>query len=155
MPELIQVEPVALLPTQAGCAVFLSDGDKAIMFYIDPAIGSSINASMTGQKPQRPLTHDLYLMTLDTFGAKVSRVLIVNMENEIYYARLVIEAQNEVMERKIVELDCRPSDALAIAVRSGTPVHVVKDLWMRLEDMSGLLKEIQSSQQDDELPPLD
>lgn len=153
MPDLVKVEPVALVPTQAGCAVFLGDGDKAIMFYIDPAIGASINASMAGQQAPRPLTHDLYLMTLESFGAQVSRVVIVDMADEIYYARLILEVQNEVMERKIVELDCRPSDAIAIAIRSNTPVHVESKLWQRLEDMSALLREIQDHKPDG--PPTD
>ena len=97
MPDLVRVEPIALLPTQAGCAVFLGDGKKAIVFYIDPAVGASINASLAGQQPPRPLTHDLFLQAMDTFGAKVSRVLIVRVENDIYYARLILEAQNEIM----------------------------------------------------------
>ncbi len=56
MVDLVRVEPIALLPTQAGCAVFLGDGTKAIVFYIEPAIGASINAVLSGQVPPRPLT---------------------------------------------------------------------------------------------------
>ena len=67
MSDLIRVEPIALLPTQAGCAVFLGDGKKAIVFYIDPAVGASINASLSGHLSPRPLTHDLYLHTLQAF----------------------------------------------------------------------------------------
>ena len=46
MPALVRVEPIALMPTPAGCAVFLGDGHKAIVFYIDLAIGASINAAI-------------------------------------------------------------------------------------------------------------
>jgi uncharacterized protein len=142
MAELVRVEPIALLPTQAGCAVFLGDGEKAIVFYIDPGVGSAINAALSGQTPPRPLTHDLYLLTLRAFGAKVSRAVIVKMEDDIYYARLILEAENEIMEKKIVELDGRPSDCLAITTRCGAPFFVVKDVWDGLEDMSGVLKEM-------------
>jgi hypothetical protein len=145
MPELVRVEPIALLPTQAGCAVFLGDGGKAIVFYIDPAVGASINASLSGQTPPRPLTHDLYLLTLQAFGAKVSRAVIVSMEQEVYFARLILEAENEIMQRKIIELDARPSDCLAIVVRCGAPFYVVKSLWDSLEDMSGVLAEMRKS----------
>lgn len=145
MNDLIRVEPIALLPTQAGCAVFLGDGTKAIVFYIDPGVGASINAFMGGQLPRRPLTHDLFLLTLETFGAKVSRAVIVRMEQEIYYARLILEAENEIMERKIVELDARPSDCLALTVRCGAPFYVIKELWDRLEDMTGVLREMRAS----------
>ena len=142
MPDLVRVEPIALLPTAAGCAVFLGDGHKVIVFYIDLAIGASINAALAGETPQRPLTHDLYLLTLEAFGAKASRAVIVAFENEIYYARLILEAQNEIMERKIVEIDARPSDCIAIAVRAGAPIFVVRELWDGLEDMSATLQDL-------------
>lgn len=147
MPDLVRVEPIALLPTQAGCAVFLGDGAKAIVFYIDPAVGISINASLSGQLPPRPLTHDLFQLTLKAFGASVSRAVIVRMENEVYYARLILEAENEIMERKIVELDARPSDSIALAVRSGAPIYVVRDLWDSLEDMSQTLEDMRKDHQ--------
>jgi bifunctional DNase/RNase len=142
MSQLVRVEPIALLPTQAGCAVFLGDGSKAIVFYIDPAVGASINTVLSGQTVPRPLTHDLFLLALQAFGAKVSRAVILRVESEIYYARLILEAQNEIMERKIVELDARPSDCLALAVRCGAPLYVVRSLWDSLEDMSGVLEEM-------------
>lgn len=145
MPDLVRVEPIALLPTQAGCAVFLGDGKKAIVFYIDPGVGASINASLSGKMPPRPLTHDLYMLTLEAFGAKVSRAVIVRMENDIYYARLILEAENEIHERKIVELDARPSDCLAIAVRCDAPFFVVRALWDELEDMTSVLREMRES----------
>ena len=142
MASLVRVEPVALLPTQAGCAVFLGDGTKAIVFYIDPAVGASINASMPGQSPPRPMTHDLFLLALESLGAEVRRVVIVSVQEDIYYARLIFEAQNEIMERKIVELDARPSDCLALAVRCGAPVFVVREVWDALPDMASVLEEM-------------
>lgn len=152
MPDLVLVEPIALLPTQAGCAVFLSDGQKAIVFYIDPAVGAAINAALSGQTAARPLTHDLFLQTLEAFGAKLSRAVLVNVDKEIYYARLIFEAENEIMERKIVELDARPSDCLALTARCQAPFYVVRELWDRLEDMSAVLEEMRRSQEDQEGP---
>ena len=142
MPSLVRVEPVALLPTQAGCAVFLGDGKKVIVFYIDPAVGASINASLAGETPTRPLTHDLFLLALEALGAEVKRVVIVSVDNEVYYARLIFEASNEILERKIVELDARPSDCIALAVRCGAPVFVVADVWDALPDMAAVLEEM-------------
>jgi bifunctional DNase/RNase len=144
MNDLIRVEPIALLPTEAGCAVVLGDGAKVIVFYIDPGVGASINASLSGQLPPRPLTHDLFLLTLQAFGARVSRAVIIRMEQEVYYARLILEAENEIMERKIVEIDARPSDCLALIVRCGAPFYVVKELWDRLDDMTKTLEEMRN-----------
>jgi len=142
MASTVRVEPIALIPTPAGCAVFLGDGEKAIVFYIDIAIGSAINAVLAGQTPPRPLTHDLFAHTLEGFGARVSRAVIVAVEDDVYYARLILEAENEIMDRKIVELDARPSDCIALCVRTGAPILVVEDLWNRLEDMTPLLEDM-------------
>ncbi len=142
MPDLTRVEPIALMPTQAGCAVFLGDGHKVISFFIDPAIGSSINAVLAGQQPERPLTHDLFLMTLDSFGAKLLRVMIIRMQGEVYYARAIFQMENEVQEKKIVELDARPSDCIALAVRTHAPMYVLTELWNSLADVSETLEEM-------------
>lgn len=147
MAKLVRVEIIALMPTQAGCAVFLGDGAKAILFYIDPAVGLSINAVMSGQKMPRPLTHDLYMLTLEAFGAKVSRMIINKVSGEVFHARLIIEAENEIMERKIIELDARPSDCLAISARAGAPIYVTESVWDSLEDRQPLLDQMRNDGQ--------
>lgn len=144
MADLTRVEPIALLPTNSGCAVFLGDGHKVIVIFIDPAIGVSINATLSSQTPPRPLTHDLFAQTLIAFGARMSRAIIVRMENDIYYARIILEAENEVMERKIVELDARPSDSIALAVRCEAPIYVTSELWNSLPDVSGELAQMRN-----------
>lgn len=144
MSDLVRVEPVALLPTQAGCAVFLGDGKKVIVFYIDPSIGAAINAVLSGVKPPRPLTHDLFTQTLEAFGAEVLHTTIVNVEGEVFYSRLFIKAENEIMEKKIVELDARPSDCIAMAVRRNAPIFFMPHIWAELEDVSQTLEELKS-----------
>lgn len=140
--ELVRVEPIALMPTQAGCAVFLGNGHKVVVFYIDPAIGASINMALSGEQAERPMTHDLMLQTLEAFGGKVTRVLIVRVEGEVFFARLFIEASNEIMERKIVELDARPSDCLALAARNGAPIYFLKHIWDAQPDMTEVLQKM-------------
>ncbi len=146
MPLPVRVEIIALMPTQAGCAVFLGDGSKVILFYIDPSIGMSINAAMSGQKMPRPLTHDLYMLTLEAFGANVQRVVINESDGEVFHARLILGAANEIMEKKIVEIDARPSDCLAIAARAEAPIYVATHVWKKLEDRSQLLRQMKGGQ---------
>ena len=145
----VRVEPVALMPTSAGCAVFLGDGEKVIVFYIEPAIGASINAVMSGVKPPRPLTHDLFSQVLDAFGARVDRAVIVKVEGDVFFARMFIHAENEIMERKIVEIDARPSDCLALAVRQEAPIYVLQEVWNNLRDMSDVLAELKDKAEED------
>ncbi|MEN8693571.1 MAG: bifunctional nuclease family protein [Akkermansiaceae bacterium] len=149
MSDLVRVEPIALLPTQAGCAVFLGDGKKVIVFYIDPSIGAAINSVLTGAKPPRPLTHDLFTQTLEAFGAEVLHATIVNVEGEVFYSRLFIKAENEIMEKKIVELDARPSDCIAMAVRKNAPIFFTPTVWAELEDVSETLEELKAQKDPD------
>jgi bifunctional DNase/RNase len=144
--DVVRVEPVALMPTQAGCAVFLGDGDKVIVFYVDPSIGASINMVLANEPAPRPLTHDLFTDTLRAMGARMMRALIVKVEDEVYFARLFLEAQNEVMDRKIIELDARPSDCIAMSVRSGAPLYFLKSIWDKLEDMSEVLAKMRADE---------
>lgn len=146
MTQPVRVEPIALLPTPAGCAAFLGDGKKVILILIDPSVGAVINVALAGQKPTRPLTHDLYHSTLQAFGARVARAIIVDLVDEIYYARLIIEAENEIMERKIVELDARPSDCIALSVHCGAPLYVAASLWQQLPDMAEVLAEMREAE---------
>lgn len=143
----VRVEIIALMPTEAGCAVFLGDGSKVILFYIDPAVGLSINMVMSEQKPPRPLTHDLYMLTLRAFGAQVSRVVINAVDGDVFFARLLLTAENEIMEKKIIELDARPSDCLAIAARAQAPIYVARDVWNVLEDRSTFLEQMRTDQE--------
>jgi bifunctional DNase/RNase len=146
MPNLVRVELIALLPTQAGCAVFLGDGSKVILFYIDPAVGLSINAVMTGQKPPRPLTHDLLANVLTSLGAKVDRVVINDFRNGIYFGRLIITAENELQQRKIIEIDARSSDCMAMAALQKSPIYVNGAVWEEVEDMTPLLEKLQNDE---------
>jgi len=81
-------------------------------------------------------------------GDKCAHPVLLRMENDIYYARLILEASNEIMERKIVELDARPSDCIALAVRNGAPLYVVRALWERLEDVSETLEQMRREGQE-------
>ena len=133
--------------------MFLGDGTKAIVFYIGPGVGASINAVLAGQVPARPLTHDLFLLSFEAFGAKVKRAVIVRMENEVYYARLIVEAENEIMERKIVELDARPSDSIALAVQQEAPIYIAARVWDEVEDMTEVLQKMEDRSFEEDNPP--
>lgn len=146
MNQVVRVEPIALVPTSAGCAVFLGDGKKVIVFYIDPAIGASINAVLSGVEPPRPLTHDLFALTLDSFGAKVRKVALIRQEGEVFFSRLILEAENEIMERKVVDLDARPSDCIALAVRHDAPIYVDATLWAGLDNVSEMLEDLRNQE---------
>lgn len=146
--DMVKVEPIALLPTPSGCAVFLSEGKKVILIYIDPSIGASINMAMQGEESPRPMTHDLFHGVLGAFGAEVTQIIIVDAQEEVFYARMFIEVENELMHKKIIEVDARPSDSIALAVRDNAPIYVLKKVWSKLNDVSDLLEDMKKAQGD-------
>ncbi len=150
--ELRQIQITALIPTRAGCALFLGSEEKVIQFFIDLHIGSAINDGIVGNTTERPLTHDVFAQTLAALGAKASKVILTDYNEGIYYARIYWEMDNEVYQRKILEIDIRPSDAIAIAVRHDAPIYINEEVWQEVEDKSQLLIELKEQA---EQPPFE
>jgi bifunctional DNase/RNase len=101
--------------------VILKDGanDRYLPIWIGAWEASAIAMRLQGLAAERPLTHDLFASAIDAVGVRVARVVISELSDETYHARLILE-QDGVE----VEVDARPSDALAIAVRTESPIYV-------------------------------
>ena len=76
---------------------------------------------MREMSKERPLTHDLMAHLMTAVGAHVERVIINDLKNATYYARMIIAAENELQQKKIIELDARPSDCIAMATQQRHP----------------------------------
>ena len=134
----------AVLPLEGSFAVFLGNETKVFVIYIDESVGTAISMFMRGVSKERPLTHDLVGHLLLAFGAKVERVVINNINGSVFHARLIISAENELhTTRKVIELDARPSDSIAMAVQQGAPIFVAKSVWDTVEDVSETLAQIE------------
>ena len=142
----IPVQIRALIPTNAGTAVFLGNDEKVFTIYIDQAIGAAISLYLNSAEKERPLTHDLLANVLTSLGAKVERVAINDFRNGIYYGRLIITAENELQQRKIIELDARSSDCMAMAALQKSPIYVNSLVWDEVEDMTPLLERLQQGE---------
>ena len=90
---------------------------------------------------ERPLTHDLIANILQGFNITVERAIITDLKNSTYFARLILQQHNE-LGRKLVEIDARPSDCLAIATAQKRPLFVAKALFEQVDDMSSYLDQI-------------
>jgi hypothetical protein len=100
---------------------------------------------------ERPLTHDLINNIFKGLSVTIERVIITEMKNSTYYARLILQQENE-LGRKIVEVDARPSDCLALATAQKRPIYVSNDLFDQVEDMSELLERITENPGESEEP---
>ena len=138
--RVIEVHVRAVVPTSAGRAVFIGNEEKVFVIYVDESVGAAITMFMEGTPKERPLTHDLIGHLMTALGAHVERVIVNDLKSATYFARLIISAENELHERKIIELDARPSDCIAIATAQKAPVYVSQDVWDEVEDMSDVLR---------------
>jgi bifunctional DNase/RNase len=141
--EVIEAQVRAVLPLDGSFAVFLGNDEKTFVIYVDESVGTAISMFMRGITKERPLTHDLLATVLLAFGAKVDRVIINEVHGSVFHARMIISAENELHARKVIELDTRPSDSIAMAVQQGAPLFVARQVWDTVDDMTETLAEIE------------
>jgi hypothetical protein len=98
-----------------------SERERYLPIWIGPWEASAIAMRLQGLTPERPLTHDLFATTLEELGVTIGQVVITALAEETYHARLVLETDG-----RVVELDSRPSDALALAVRAGVRIYAAE-----------------------------
>ena len=96
------------------------DGERYLPIWIGPAEADAIAVKIRDIKVPRPLTHDLLRTVIETMNASVKYILVSDLQNETFYAKIVIQAGDDVAK----EIDCRPSDAVALAVRVGVAIFV-------------------------------
>jgi bifunctional DNase/RNase len=91
-----------------------TENERYLPIWIGPWEASAIAMKLQGLTADRPLTHDLFATALESLGVRVDRVVISTLAEETYHARLLLERDGTTFE-----IDSRPSDALALAVRTG------------------------------------
>ncbi len=95
------------------------DSSRYLPIWIGPFEADAITIELQGVEVARPLTHDLLKSVIDKLGAEVERVAITDLRNDTFYAQVTLR-----VDGKRVEVDSRPSDAIALAVRTRVPVYV-------------------------------
>ena len=140
---VVEVQVRAVAATSGGYAVFLGNEDKVFVMFVDQGVGTAIAMFMQGTQKERPLTHDLLASILQALGAKIERVIVNDLKRTTYFARLVLSAENESQQKKIIEIDARPSDCIEMATQQRAPIYVSLDVWEEVEDMTELLRKMQ------------
>lgn len=144
--EVVPVKVRGILPANSGCAIFLGNDEKVFVIQVESNMGQVIGMFLRDTPKERPLTHDLVNDVFKGFGIAVERVVITDLKNSTYYARLILAQENE-LGKKIVEVDARPSDCLALACAQKRPIYVATRLFEKVEDMSEILDRINESGQ--------
>jgi bifunctional DNase/RNase len=148
MQDVIEVTVRGLMPTANGCAVFLGNDQKTFVIYVDPGVGSAIQMTISGVKKERPLTHDLIGHIFLGFGISLERVIINDVKDDTYFARVILQMKNE-LGLKILELDARPSDSIVLALQQKRPIFVARAVHDLVEDMSEILERVLKQQKEE------
>ncbi len=139
--EVVPVQIRGILPASSGAAIFLGNDNKVFVIQVENSMATIIGMFLRGQPKERPLTHDLIATIFKGLDVTVERVVITELKESTYYARLILKQQNE-LGTKLVELDARPSDCLAIATSQKVPIYVQSALFEAVEDMSQFFDQI-------------
>lgn len=110
---------------------------RVVPIFVGLSEAISIHHALSGELSPRPMTHDLFISVLESLSASITNVLIDDLEGGIYYARLTIKSDS-----KQSEIDARPSDCLALALRAKAPIEVqekvISDAGISKSDMEKL-----------------
>lgn len=126
--NLLEVTISDVSITNVGFAIFLkpaeSGSNKVVPIFIGPLETYSISSALDGVTPPRPNTHDLIVNMLQEMEARVLHIIINDIIGSIFYARIVIQTNEGV-----VELDARPSDSVAVAIRVRCPMYMHEKVY--------------------------
>jgi bifunctional DNase/RNase len=124
----MSVESVRINLATGQRVVILKDApaDRYLFIWIASAEASAIAMELQGSTSPRPLTHDLLKSVIREMGGKVTSIVITDLVDDVFYARLVIDVNG-----RHAEVDSRPSDAIALAVREKAPIFVAEQVLDR------------------------
>ena len=108
---------VSLMNYQRVVILKEKEADRYLPIWIGPAEADAIAVKLQDVTVPRPLTHDLLRSVIDSLGATINSIIVSELKNDTFYAKIILNVDGGEME-----VDSRPSDALALAVRAGVPI---------------------------------
>jgi len=123
--ERVEVRGIYIAETPEGSApvVILQNDEFVLPIYIGVSEAMAIHSALEKEVPPRPMTHDLFISVLEGLNASLSQVIIDDLEEGIFYARLILD-----FEGSQKEFDARPSDSIALALRANASIFVAKSV---------------------------
>jgi len=149
---LMEVKITDVSITNVGFAIFLkpvgSTSAKVVPIFIGPLETYSISSALDGVTPPRPNTHDLILSMIGELECKIQHVVINDIIGNIFYARIVIQSGDG-----IVEIDARPSDSVAVAIRAHCPIYMHEKVYTEAGVVIGDEGKAESPENEEESKP--
>ena len=127
----MKVEGIALDPKSNMPVVILKSktNSKSLPIWIGILEASAIALKLDGVDSPRPLTHDLLKSVIEKLNAKVSKIYINELKDNTFYAKIILEKA-----QKNFNIDCRPSDAIALALRTNSPIFVEENVIRNIKE---------------------
>ena len=110
---------ISLMNYQRVVILKEKEADRYLPIWIGPAEADAIAIKLQGGSVPRPLTHDLLNTVINSLGASINSIIVSDLKNDTFYAKIILNVDGGQME-----VDSRPSDALALAVRADAPIYV-------------------------------
>ena len=123
---------VHMLSSQHVVILKESERDRYLPIWIGPWEANAIAMKLQGVTPDRPLTHDLFYRTLEELGVTMRRIIVSELADETFRARIILELGGQTRE-----IDARPSDAIALAIRGAVPIYAMDEVL----DRAGVIPE--------------
>lgn len=127
---------VSLLSQNRIVVLKEENSERFLPIWIGPFEADAITLQLQGMEAPRPLTHDLLRSVIETLGGEVIHIMISSLERNTYFARIVLDVHGDT-----VEVDSRPSDAIALAVRVQAPIYVAEEVM----EQAGMMPEQEMS----------
>jgi bifunctional DNase/RNase len=123
---------VGLMSQQRVVILREADAERYLAIWIDPYMAEQITFALQEVEVARPMTHDLIREMIKSFDGRVVRVEVQSLKGDVFYGNVVVEVNG-----RTIDIDSRPSDALALAVRTHVPILVARDVM----DTAGIIPE--------------
>lgn len=125
--ELVQLSIEKIMQTAAYTVIILGYPKKKIAIFMEPNVGKMLQLFLTDTESPRPMTHHLLENIFKGFEIRVKQVVITEVHDTIYYARIFLEQQiGEVLH--ILEIDARPSDCITLALMNNAPIYCTTEV---------------------------
>jgi bifunctional DNase/RNase len=153
---MIEVKITSISLTQVGFAVILrnDEDERVVPIFIGPLETDSISSVLSGSTSPRPKSHDLMVNILNELEANILRIVITELKDNTFYALLHLKT-----EKGVSQIDSRPSDAIALALRVNAPIFIEEDVLeeagiiLSHESEEGLEEETKEGEEGEPEPP--
>lgn len=125
--DIVPITFNKILQSKTYTMILLGNEEKQFAIYTDPVVGKNLQILLTGEPHKRPFTHDLMDLIFKGLDIRLTQVVIQQVEDTIYFARLFLEQEKDDV-KQILEIDARPSDCLTLALMHHAPLFCRKEV---------------------------